>query len=93
VTISGTSFATPLVASVAALIRARFPNLSAGTVDQILCDTARDLPNWDRPEWAPTEAPPECGLVDAEAVLQRAMLLFSDDFETGDTSRWSGVRP
>ncbi|ROO62837.1 type VII secretion-associated serine protease mycosin [Micromonospora sp. Llam0] len=41
--VQGTSFAAPLVAATAALIRSRFPEMSAGTVVTRLIETARDL--------------------------------------------------
>lgn len=41
--VQGTSFAAPLVAATAALIRARWPDMSAGTVVQRLIETAEDL--------------------------------------------------
>ncbi|TWH67006.1 type VII secretion-associated serine protease mycosin [Micromonospora olivasterospora] len=41
--VQGTSFASPLVAATAALVRARWPQLSAGEVVNRLISTARDL--------------------------------------------------
>ncbi|HEX5596544.1 MAG TPA: type VII secretion-associated serine protease mycosin [Micromonosporaceae bacterium] len=41
--VQGTSFAAPLVAATAALIRARWPQMSAGEVVNRLINTARDL--------------------------------------------------
>ncbi|MFY1634694.1 type VII secretion-associated serine protease mycosin [Solwaraspora sp. WMMB335] len=41
--VQGTSFAAPLVAATAALIRSRWPDMSAGTVVTRLIETARDL--------------------------------------------------
>ncbi|MFY1696519.1 type VII secretion-associated serine protease mycosin [Solwaraspora sp. WMMA2101] len=41
--VQGTSFAAPLVAATAALIRARWPEMSAATVVTRLIETARDL--------------------------------------------------
>lgn len=41
--VQGTSFAAPLVAATAALVRARYPHLSAGDVVNRLITTARDL--------------------------------------------------
>ncbi|HEX5541730.1 MAG TPA: type VII secretion-associated serine protease mycosin [Micromonospora sp.] len=41
--VQGTSFATPLVTATAALIRARWPHMSAGEVVNRLITTARDL--------------------------------------------------
>lgn len=41
--VQGTSFAAPLVSATAALIRARWPQLTAGDVIQRLIGTARDL--------------------------------------------------
>ncbi|WFE36803.1 type VII secretion-associated serine protease mycosin [Micromonospora sp. WMMD975] len=41
--VQGTSFAAPLVAATAALVRARYPRMSAGDVVNRLIGTARDL--------------------------------------------------
>ncbi|WDZ85724.1 type VII secretion-associated serine protease mycosin [Micromonospora cathayae] len=41
--VQGTSFAAPLVTAAAALVRARFPQMSAGEVVNRLISTARDL--------------------------------------------------
>ncbi|HEX6970461.1 MAG TPA: type VII secretion-associated serine protease mycosin [Micromonosporaceae bacterium] len=41
--VQGTSFAAPIVAATAALIRARWPTMTAGEVVNRLIDTARDL--------------------------------------------------
>lgn len=41
--VQGTSFAAPLVTAAAALVRARFPQMSAGDVVNRLIDTARDI--------------------------------------------------
>ncbi|GAB3149405.1 type VII secretion-associated serine protease mycosin [Micromonospora sonneratiae] len=41
--VQGTSFAAPLVAASAALLRAKWPNMSAGSVINRLVQTARDL--------------------------------------------------
>ncbi|MEU4478130.1 type VII secretion-associated serine protease mycosin [Micromonospora sp. NPDC023966] len=41
--VQGTSFAAPLVAATAALVRARYPRMSAGDVVNRLITTARDL--------------------------------------------------
>ncbi|MEU2613302.1 type VII secretion-associated serine protease mycosin [Micromonospora sp. NPDC007271] len=41
--VQGTSFAAPLVAATAALIRARYPQMSAGDVINRMTSTARDL--------------------------------------------------
>ncbi|OHX05269.1 type VII secretion-associated serine protease mycosin [Micromonospora sp. WMMB235] len=41
--VQGTSFAAPLVAATAALVRARYPKMSAGDVVNRLITTARDL--------------------------------------------------
>ena len=87
--------AAPLVAGVAALIRALRPDLSAADVDTILCSTAvKALPFWDLPEQQDprVEPLPECGLVDAAAALAYAQIYdpaLEDDYETGDFSRWS----
>ncbi|MEH1099244.1 type VII secretion-associated serine protease mycosin [Micromonospora sp. CPCC 205561] len=41
--VQGTSFAAPLVAATAALVRARYPEMSAGDVVNRLLNTARDI--------------------------------------------------
>jgi subtilisin family serine protease len=94
--VRGTSFATPLVAGTAALIRALRPDLNAADVDTILCSTAVAVPNWDRIDDPDFEPPPECGLIDATAALTYALSyppVFTDDFETGDLSRWTESAP
>lgn len=95
--ISGTSYAAPLVAGVAALVRALRPDLSAGDIDTILCTTAvNDLPNWDRADDPRVEPLPECGLIDAAAALTYAQTyepVLGDDYETGDFSSWSETGP
>ncbi|MGP4057324.1 type VII secretion-associated serine protease mycosin [Mycobacterium sp. 4D054] len=46
--ISGTSYAVPVVAAIAALVRARFPELTARQVMRVIEDTAHDPPGgWD----------------------------------------------
>jgi subtilisin family serine protease len=48
---SGTSFAAPLVSSLAALIVSRYPNLSPETVRWMIIRTATALPDGDTPGW------------------------------------------
>lgn len=64
-TVSGTSFSTPMVAGVAALMRSKDPNITPEDAKTILLDTAVDLgfPGDDNDTGE--------GLVDAEAALAR----------------------
>ena len=48
---SGTSFAAPLVSSLAALIVSRYPNLSPETVRWMIIRSASALPDGDTPGW------------------------------------------
>ena len=62
-TVSGSSFATPLVAGTAALIRGEWPYLSAAEVVTILLDTAdRDFDGYAKTKHG-------AGVLDAEAAL------------------------
>ncbi len=90
---SGTSFSSPAVAAVAALLIAHSPELDPRSVEYLLCTTSRPVdPAWD-------ESPPECGAIDAGAAMAAAEdYIFHDDFEEGvtgiaplypgDLSRW-----
>ena len=92
--LSGTSFASPLVAGVAALVRAARPDLNRIDVDRILCQTAKGVPNWDRIDDTRNEGQPICGLIDATAaILAAKSLLFTSGFETGDFTGWTGATP
>lgn len=65
-TANGTSFASPYVAAIAALVRSVAPHLSAAEVRAVLTDTATDLGDPGRDDlfgW---------GLVDAEAATRAA---------------------
>jgi subtilisin family serine protease len=94
ISLSGTSFATPLVASVAALVRAVRPDLTGPQVDQILCETAVSVPNWDLPDHLGDEDPPDCGLIDATAaILAAKSVILLDGFESGTTNTWTRRHP
>jgi subtilisin family serine protease len=86
--VDGCSHATPLVAGIASLIKARYPFLSTAEFAQVLISSAVDLgpPGRDnRFGW---------GRVDARRALEHAISafeIFGDGFETGDASRWSAT--
>jgi len=84
--ISGTSFSSPTIAGVAALLLSEASSLDADEVETLLRGSAVDLgaPGWDQYYgW---------GLPKAGAALQ-ALDLFSDTFESGDLSQWSNTTP
>lgn len=85
-TLSGTSFASPMAAGVAALLLSRASHLDADEVDLFVQASARDLGP------AGFDAVFGWGLVNAKAALN-LLDIFSDDLETGDTSRWSETVP
>lgn len=88
VIISGTSFATPFVAGTMALILSVEPNLTAQEAESILCGSAEDR---GAAGWDPVFG---CGLVNAGNAMKSAIeWVFSDGFESGDTSHWSIVTP
>lgn len=68
-TMSGTSMASPVVAGIAAMVRAAHPSLSATEVKELLCLTATDLYKAGKDEQT------GYGAVDAEAAVQRALAL------------------
>jgi subtilisin family serine protease len=79
--VSGTSFSSPIVAGVAALIWSVQPGLRPATVEQILADTARDLgePGRDDEYGA--------GLVDAAAAVAVAdMIVEEEDLDPPEVS-------
>lgn len=87
-TFSGTSFATPMAAGIAALILSMRPELDAYDVEWLLSASAIDL--------GPAGRDNEYGrgLVNAaQAVLLTPPYIFADSFEKGDTSRWSVTVP
>lgn len=82
----GTSFSSPMVAGVTALLLSEAFSLDADEVDALLKASALDLgtTGWDQLfGW---------GLPKASDALE-ALDLFSDDFESSDTSRWSNAQP
>jgi subtilisin family serine protease len=82
----GTSFSSPMIAGVAALLVSEASSLDADEVDALLRSSALDLgaPGWDQIYgW---------GLPKAAAALE-ALDRFADSFESGDTSQWSFSSP
>lgn len=83
--LTGTSYPTPLIAGVAALVLSENPTLSAQAVEFVLRTTADPLGTSGYSQqfgW---------GLPKADAAVALAAdLLFFDGFETGDTSCWNG---
>lgn len=87
-TYSGTSFATPIAAGVAALVLALHPDLDAVDVENIVVASAIDLGagGWD-PQFG-------YGLANAGRALAMApAYIFWDGLEPGSTARWSSTRP
>jgi serine protease len=97
-TSSGTSFAAPLVSGVVALMLAANPSLTNDQVRQILHDTADKIGpynyNWNvgMPGHSQEVG---YGRVNADAAVQAALAaaIFSDGFESSDTSAWSLSSP
>lgn len=80
----GTSFATAMASGVAALILSVSPGLTPPDLEEIMSSTAVDLGDPGRDDlfgW---------GLVNARNALD-LIVVFSDGFETGDTSQWSAT--
>ena len=87
-TISGTSFATPMAAGVAALVLAARPSLDAEDVEHILRSSAVDLGA------AGKDIEFGYGLVNSASALQMAAnYIFWDGFEPGSSARWSSHLP
>ncbi len=97
---NGTSMAGPHVAGLVALMISANPNLAGDvdTIEQIIRDTAVPLTtNEGCGGDGPTDVPNNVygwGRIDALAAVNAALLispleLFSDGFETGNTSAWS----
>jgi subtilisin family serine protease len=84
--VSGTSFSSPTIAGVAALLLSDAYSLDADEIDACLRASSVDLgaSGWDQfYGW---------GLPKAAAALD-CLDLFSDSFESGDTSSWSSSTP
>lgn len=82
----GTSFSSPMIAGVAAVLLSEAYSLDADEVDALLRASALDLgaAGWDQIfGW---------GLPKSSEALE-ALDFFSDSFESGDTSQWSVSKP
>jgi hypothetical protein len=88
--VSGTSFAAPEVAGVAALIWAARPQLHNYQVAEIIKQSARRTP---KTGWTPTMG---CGVLDADAALElatsRSAAEWSQHEGTGDTCSSDGAQ-
>jgi hypothetical protein len=84
----GTSFAAPFVTAAAALLLAEHPALSPNDVYAILCASAHDLGIVGKDDEY------GCGLIDIRAALDLAADpdAFSDGFDAGGMSAWSGSK-
>ena len=74
----GTSFATPIVSGVVALLLGHEPGLTPDEVRKRLRETARPVPDEDRLNWA------GAGIVDAGGALGAGSAFSSLDFSGGD---------
>jgi subtilisin family serine protease len=81
----GTSFSTPIVAGVAALVLGREPGLTPAEVGQRLRDTARNVPDENRPNWD------GAGIVDAGAAIGAGSVWSSIDLR-GDGASTASLR-
>lgn len=82
----GTSFSSPLVAGVAALLLSKASSLDPVEVEELLAESATDLgpAGWDIYfGW---------GMPNAASVLD-ALDMFEDSFDSGSLSSWSGTTP
>ena len=95
---SGTSFAAPVVSGVVALMLSVYPNLEEAEIRQILKDTADKVGGYDY-DWNPSMPGHSrelgYGRVNAQAAVEAVdgMFVFTDGFESGDTSLWSSTEP
>jgi subtilisin family serine protease len=76
----GTSFSTPIAAGVTALLLGSEPALTPAEVEQRLKDTARDVPDENRPNWD------GAGIIDAGAALGSGTVFGSLDLRGDDLS-------
>lgn len=87
-TVEGCSFATPLVAATASLLLDVRPNSDQVDLYYLLKNTAVDLGASGRDDAFGV------GRLDVDDLLELALeLVYQDDFETGDTDRWSSTAP
>ncbi len=95
-TTGGTSFSSPLVSGVVALMLATVPNLSNEAIRQILKDTADKVGGYDY-NWNPAMPGHSFelgyGRLNAENAIAGALVIFTDGFESGDVSSWSSSAP
>ncbi|WP_433533676.1 type VII secretion-associated serine protease mycosin [Micromonospora sp. CA-263727] len=86
--VQGTSFAAPLVAATAALVRSRYPQLSAGDVVNRLLATAKDIGPTGRDDRF------GYGLVDPVAALTADVpLVYDNPLDNNDSPGVSGFGP
>lgn len=84
--VGGTSYSTPMIAGVAALLISEASSLEPDEVDALLRASSVDL---GASGWDPVFG---WGLPKGDGALE-ALDLFSNSFESGDTSKWSSATP
>ncbi len=93
---SGTSFSAPLVSGVVALMLASNPGMTNTQIRQTLHDTADKVGGYDY-DWDPGMPGHSqelgYGRVNAETALMGGSTIFTDGFESGDTTAWSSSQP
>ena len=94
----GTSFSSPIVSAVVALMLDVSPDLTHEEIRQILRDTADKVGGYNY-NWSPSMPGHSkelgYGRVNAESAVEAAVgvPIFSDGFESGDTLQWSTTVP
>lgn len=97
-TTSGTSFSAPTVSGIVALMLARNPSLTNTEIRQILHDTADEVGGYDY-NWNAGMPGHSFELGYGRANAESALLaagsggIFSDGFESGNTSAWTVIVP
>lgn len=81
----GTSMACPIVTAIASMVRVANPDLTAGEVSGILCETATDLS-----PVAGRDNQSGFGAVDAEAAVSRALSLIDDSWDDASAATAPG---
>lgn len=84
--LEGTSFSSPLVAGVAALLLSKASSLDPVEVEELLAESATDLGPAGRDIYF------GWGMPNAASVLD-ALDMFEDSFDSGSLSSWSGTTP